>query len=150
MRTRGNLGILSACRSDSNILSKATAGAVTDRVLSERIGQVVLQEISSAYDSINAMERCVHPVFKGSPCKFISLTRRIRNTPIPFPMYQLCNVMITFFCVTVPLVISSYNTAYSTAPVYTFMLCLSFVCLNRVGNELQDVSNYFSTHFTCH
>merc|ERR1711871_746677 len=63
---------------------------------------------------------------------------KIRNTPIPFPYYQLCNFLMLFFALSVPFVVSSYNTSFFTAPIFSFMVTLGFFAMNRMGNELQD------------
>lgn len=87
---------------------------------------------------ISAQQEATFSRYATDLVKGVHGADKIRGTPIPFPYYQLCNFLMLFFAMTVPLVIANYNNSYATAPIFSFMVALGFFGMNRMGNELQD------------
>ncbi|CAD7698726.1 unnamed protein product [Ostreobium quekettii] len=65
-------------------------------------------------------------------------SRKIMDTPFPFPWVQFVTVCLLLYALTVPIVISSYITEDWLAFMLTIFAVMTYYALNEVARDLED------------
>ena len=64
--------------------------------------------------------------------------QKIQTTPFPFPLMQVCGMLLHVYMFSAPMVIGTFLNNFYLSPVLSFFSVLGFFALNKTSEELED------------
>lgn len=64
--------------------------------------------------------------------------QKIQSTPFPYPLVQVCGMLLNIYMLSAPLVIGSYLHFYAMGAALSAFSVLGFFALNKTAEELED------------
>jgi len=64
--------------------------------------------------------------------------QKIQTTPFPYPLMQVCGLLLNVYMLSAPLVIASFLQSIIFAPLMSFFSVLGLFALNKTSEELED------------
>jgi len=64
--------------------------------------------------------------------------QKIQTTPFPFPLMQVCGMLLHVYMFSAPLVIGTFLNNLYLSPILSFFSVLGFFALNKTSEEMED------------
>ena len=64
--------------------------------------------------------------------------QKIQTTPFPFPLMQVCGMLLHVYMFSAPLVIGTFLRNWYLSPILSFFSVLGFFALNKTSEEMED------------
>ena len=64
--------------------------------------------------------------------------QKIQTTPFPFPLMQVCGMLLHVYMFSAPLVIGTFLKNWYLSPILSFFSVLGFFALNKTSEEMED------------